>query len=93
MQTQLPVLKRTAKVVRRGADKVAIEYLGQEVMLDGVAAKLFDKMLPYLDGNTGIGGIAERIAEPPKRVQSLVRAARQDAGCSRSRTPPTTARA
>jgi pyrroloquinoline quinone (PQQ) biosynthesis protein C len=71
MQTQLPVLKRTAKVVRRGADKVAIEYLGQEVMLDGVAAKLFDKMLPYLDGNTGIGGIAERIAEPPKRVQSL----------------------
>jgi pyrroloquinoline quinone (PQQ) biosynthesis protein C len=71
MQTQLPVLKRTAKVIHRGADTLAIEYMGQEVTLAGEAARLFDKMLPYLDGNTGIGGIAERIAEPPRRVQSL----------------------
>jgi pyrroloquinoline quinone (PQQ) biosynthesis protein C len=71
METQLPVLKRTAKVVQRGADKVAIEYLGQEVTLEGIAATLFGKMLPHLDGNTGIGIIAERIAEPPKRVLSL----------------------
>ncbi len=71
METQLPVLKRTAKVVNRGGDKVAIEYLGQEITLEGVAAKLFDKMLPFLDGANGIGQIAERIAEPPKRVQAL----------------------
>src|SRR5579871_233104 len=71
MQTQLPVLKRTAKVVQRTADKVAIEYLGQQVTLEGAAARLLDKMLPYLDGSNGVGSIAERIAESPKRVQSL----------------------
>jgi hypothetical protein len=71
MQTQLPVLKRTAKVVRREADKLAIEYMGQEVMLEGAAARLLDKMLPYLDGSNGVGSIAERIAESPKRVQTL----------------------
>jgi pyrroloquinoline quinone (PQQ) biosynthesis protein C len=71
MSTQLPVLKRTAKVVHSGGDKVAIEYLGQQVTLEGIAATLFDKMLPYLDGNTGIGNIAERLSETPKRIQSL----------------------
>jgi pyrroloquinoline quinone (PQQ) biosynthesis protein C len=71
MQTQLPVLKRTARVVRRENDKLAIEYMGEQVMLEGVAAQLFDKMLPYLDGSTGIGGIAERISESPRRLQSL----------------------
>jgi pyrroloquinoline quinone (PQQ) biosynthesis protein C len=71
MQTQLPVLKRTAKVVRRDADKLAIEYMGQEVTLEGAAARLLDKMLPYLDGSNGVGSIAEQIAESPKRVQSL----------------------
>jgi pyrroloquinoline quinone (PQQ) biosynthesis protein C len=71
MQAQLPVLKRTAKVVRPSPDRLAIEYLGQQVMLQGVAAQLFDKMLPYLDGATGIGQIAERIAESPKRLQAL----------------------
>ena len=63
MQAQMPVLKRTAKVVRRNPELLAIEYLGDQVTLEGAAAKLFDKMLPYLDGNTGIGGIAERISE------------------------------
>src|SRR4051812_29698691 len=71
MQTQLPVLKRTAKVVKRTNEKLAIEYMGQEVTLEGAAAQLFEKMLPYLDGATGVGGIAERIAESPKRIQSL----------------------
>ena len=68
MQPQSPLLKRTARVVRHESDQVAIEYLGQEVRLEGVAAKLFDKMLPYLDGRTGIGNIAERIAESPSRL-------------------------
>jgi pyrroloquinoline quinone (PQQ) biosynthesis protein C len=71
MQAQMPVLKRTAKVVKRSDDLLAIEYLGEQVTLEGAAAKLFDKMLPYLDGHTGIGGIAERIAESPRRLQSL----------------------
>ena len=73
MPTQLPVLKRTAKVVRHANDSVAIEYLGEEVRLQGVAARLFDKMLPYLDGRTGIGNIAERIAEAPARLLSLTK--------------------
>ncbi len=71
MQAQMPVLKRTAKVVRRNPELLAIEYLGDQVTLEGAAAKLFDKMLPYLDGNTGIGGIAERISESPRRLLSL----------------------
>jgi pyrroloquinoline quinone (PQQ) biosynthesis protein C len=70
MQIQLPVLKRTARVVHHG-DRVAIEYLGEEVSLQGVAARLFDKMLPYLDGKTGVANIAERIAEAPARLMSL----------------------
>lgn len=71
MQAQLPVLKRTAKVVRPTSDQLAIEYLGEQVMLQGVAAKLFDKMLPHLDGKTSLGQVAERIAESPKRLQAL----------------------
>jgi pyrroloquinoline quinone (PQQ) biosynthesis protein C len=71
MEMQLPVLKRTAKVVHGKNDKLAIQYMGQEVTLEGAAARLFDKMLPFLDGNTGIGGIAEKISESPKRLQSL----------------------
>ena len=43
MQMQLPVLKRTAKVVHGKNDKLAIQYMGQEVTLEGAGAKLFDK--------------------------------------------------
>jgi pyrroloquinoline quinone (PQQ) biosynthesis protein C len=71
MHMQLPVLKRTARVVRHDGDKLGIEYMGQEVTLEGVAARLFDKMLPYLDGSTRIGGIAERISESAGRLESL----------------------
>jgi pyrroloquinoline quinone (PQQ) biosynthesis protein C len=73
MQNELPLLKRTATVVRRETDQVAIRYLDQEVMLGGTAAVLFDKMLPHLDGATDVGAIAERIAEPPQRVRMLSR--------------------
>jgi pyrroloquinoline quinone (PQQ) biosynthesis protein C len=73
METQLPVLKRTAKVVQHAGDDVAIQYLGQEVRLAGIAAELFGKMLPFLDGTTGIGHIAERISEPTARLVSLTK--------------------
>jgi pyrroloquinoline quinone (PQQ) biosynthesis protein C len=71
MQAQIPVLKRTAKVVKQSADLLAIEYLGEQVVLQGAAARLLDKMLPHMDGSTGIGNIAEKIAESPKRLLSL----------------------
>ncbi len=71
MQTELPLLKRSARVVRRETDRVAIHYLGQEVTLDGTAAVLFDKMLPHLDGATDVSAIAQRIAEPPQRIRAL----------------------
>ncbi|HVV17418.1 MAG TPA: hypothetical protein VHH90_09470 [Polyangia bacterium] len=57
--------------MRPTSDQLAIEYLGEQVMLQGVAAKLFDKMLPHLDGKTSLGQVAERIAESPKRLQAL----------------------
>ena len=70
MQTH-PILKRTAKVTQQTGDKLAIAYLGEEVTLSGSAAQLFGKMLPYLDGNTDVGNIAERIGASPRQVQSL----------------------
>ena len=39
MQIQRPVLKRSALVVREG-ERVGIQYLGEEVSLQGLAARL-----------------------------------------------------
>ena len=66
----LPVLRRTAKVTREDG-RVVIEHLRDQVTLEGVAAELFAKMLPRLDGATGIDRIAEAIAERPARLRKL----------------------
>jgi pyrroloquinoline quinone (PQQ) biosynthesis protein C len=66
----LPLLRRTAKVSDRN-DQVAIEYLTNEIVLDGAAAKLFRKIKPHLDGKTRLDRIAERVSEPTQRVAAL----------------------
>ena len=71
MSMQLPVLKRTAKVVHRSDDKLAIEYLGQQVTLEGIAATLFGKMLPYLDGRSTTSIILSASREKPRSYQQL----------------------
>ncbi|MCU1277492.1 MAG: hypothetical protein JWM53_1038 [bacterium] len=71
MSTDIPLLKATAKVSALADDRVVIEYLQQEITLEGGAALLFGKMLPHLDGKTALDGIAVRLAEAPERLRLL----------------------
>jgi len=66
----MPLLRRSAKVTDR-KDSVAIEYLTNEIVLDGPAASLFRKMLPHLDGKTRLDRIAEQLGEPTRRIRTL----------------------
>lgn len=66
----MPLLKRTAKVTDRD-QAIAIEFLTNEIVFDGVAASLFRKMLPHLDGKTRLDRIAEAVAEPVHLVHAL----------------------
>ena len=50
--TRCPLLKRTARSRSRRDEVAIIEYLADEVTLEGTAAQLFGKMLPHLDGKT-----------------------------------------
>jgi pyrroloquinoline quinone (PQQ) biosynthesis protein C len=68
----LPLLRRTAKVTDR-TDQVAIEYLLNEIVLDGNAAALFKKIRPHLDGKTRLDRIAEQVSEPTSRVAALAK--------------------
>ncbi len=65
-----PLLKRSAKVHDR-KDTIAIEFLANEIVLDGAAATLFRKLHPHLDGKTRLDRIAEQISEPAQRVRAL----------------------
>jgi pyrroloquinoline quinone (PQQ) biosynthesis protein C len=66
-----PILKRTA-TVQRSDDHVVIRHLNDEVVLDGVAAHLFTKVQPDLEGQTTIAGIAGKVAEEPQRLRTLL---------------------
>ncbi|MEO6419051.1 MAG: hypothetical protein ABIP39_06575 [Polyangiaceae bacterium] len=67
----MPLLRTSAKVSQR-KNQVVIEYLREQITLDGVAADLFGKMLPHLDGKTQVEGIAASLALPPARLRALV---------------------
>jgi pyrroloquinoline quinone (PQQ) biosynthesis protein C len=66
-----PLLKPTAKV-RYGDARVTIEYLQQEITLEGTTAVLFGRVMPHLDGQTTIGTIAQRLNETPDRLRRLI---------------------
>jgi pyrroloquinoline quinone (PQQ) biosynthesis protein C len=70
MNAENPILKRSAKVSCLD-DKVVIEYLQEQITLEGEGALLFGKIYPFLDGKTALDGIADRVAERPARVRSL----------------------
>ena len=70
MNADIPLLKRTAKVSHLD-DRVVIEYLSEEITLEGGAAILFGKIYPFLDGKTGLDGIADQVSEEPRRIRSL----------------------
>ncbi|MGZ3709082.1 MAG: thiaminase II/PqqC family protein [Bdellovibrionota bacterium] len=71
MSSPMPVLKRTAKIKSSDSDRVVVEHLAQEVILEGAGAELFTKIAPQLDGKSSIGMIAERAGEKPSRVEAL----------------------
>lgn len=70
MSCDIPLLKPSARI-SCADDRVVIEYLQQEITLEGQAARLFGRMLPHLDGHTGLDGIAARLDEAPERLRSL----------------------
>jgi pyrroloquinoline quinone (PQQ) biosynthesis protein C len=70
MTTPTPSLRRSAKVSRKEG-RVAIQHLDQEIALEGPGAALLDRMIPLLDGKTGLDGIATRLEESPARVRAL----------------------
>jgi pyrroloquinoline quinone (PQQ) biosynthesis protein C len=67
----LPLLRRTVTVSRDNGH-VVLRHLDEEVMLEGAAAKLFDKLQPALDGKTAIDALAAKIDEKPARLRALV---------------------
>jgi pyrroloquinoline quinone (PQQ) biosynthesis protein C len=71
MSEQMPILRRSARVLQN-ADHTLIEYLQEQVTLEGGAAELFGKMLEHLDGRTAVDDIAARIDERPGRVSALL---------------------
>jgi len=70
MNAEIPLLKRNARISQLD-DRVVIEYLQDEITLEGRAAELFGKMLPNLDGKTGLDNIAARVGEQPNHVRLL----------------------
>src|SRR5690349_18383737 len=70
-KNDLPLLKRSATVNRQNGH-VVIRHLRDEVTLEGAAAELFSKLQGQLDGETAIDAIAQKIAEKPARLRSLV---------------------
>ena len=69
--TDLPRLRRTAAVVRDGAN-VLIRRMQREVVLEGAGAALFARIESHLDGKTPIDAIAARVEERPGRVRGLL---------------------
>jgi pyrroloquinoline quinone (PQQ) biosynthesis protein C len=68
-----PVLKRTARIKNTDADRVVVEHLQDEIVLEGAGAELFNKIAPHLDGQSSIGVVAEKAGEQPGRVDALTK--------------------
>ena len=71
MTNAIPVLRRSATVFA-APGRVTIEYLDDQITLEGAGADLLGRLLPHLDGQRPIGGIASQVAEPTARVERLV---------------------
>jgi pyrroloquinoline quinone (PQQ) biosynthesis protein C len=69
-KTDRPLLKSSAKISQL-ADRLVIQYLHDEITLEGQTAALFGKMLPHLDGTRPVQSIAEQVSEQLGTVQSL----------------------
>ncbi len=68
--TELPLLKRGAKILR-ATGTVVIQYRGDEVTLEGDAAELFSKLQLQLDGATSFDDMAVTVGERPAKIRAL----------------------
>lgn len=66
-----PILKRSAKIKKQEKNQVVLEYLDQEILLEGVGAELFKKTAEYFNGSTSISAIAEKTAESASKIKEL----------------------
>jgi pyrroloquinoline quinone (PQQ) biosynthesis protein C len=73
MTMEMPVLKRSATVTQ-DQGRVVIDYLTDQITLEGKAAELFGRVMPHLDGATAVDRIADNVAETRGRVQTLLEA-------------------
>src|SRR5262249_40560010 len=65
------ILRRSAKLKDAGDGAVVLEYLSDEITINGSAALLLRKMLPNMDGKSTLAEIAAQIHEPVDRLGSL----------------------
>lgn len=87
MTSEIPLLKPTAKIFA-SVDKVVIEYLQQEITLEGSTAHLFGRILPHLDGKTALDGIAARACVELSDVRRLTHELGRTGAVSLLRAPP-----
>ena len=67
-----PILKRSTKIKSQKNNSVILEYLGQEITLEGVGAELFKKTVKYFNGSTPISTISEKTNEIASKIQVLI---------------------
>src|ERR1700735_5661321 len=71
LSTDLPFLKRSAKVSRENGH-VTIRHLLDELPLEGPAANPSAKVAAQLDGLTPIETLAAKVSEKPARIRALL---------------------
>ena len=87
MTSEIPLLKSNAKI-KSTIDKIVIEYLQQEIVLEGTTADLFGRILPHLDGTIALDGIAARACVELSDVRRLTQELGRTGAVSLLRAPP-----
>ena len=66
-----PYLRRSAKINQAGQDQIVIEYLEDEITLQGSGALLFGKIQKFLDGTHALKDISNSVGETPTQIKAL----------------------
>ena len=66
-----PFQRRSAKINQAGQDQLVIQYLEDEIILQGSGAALFGKIRKFLDGKHDLKEISGEVGESPLRIKAL----------------------
>jgi pyrroloquinoline quinone (PQQ) biosynthesis protein C len=80
------LLRPSARIVQCEDRGVTIELDSDEVVLEGVAANLFRRMLQLLDGSTPLENVAAKLGEPVQRIESFAKRLQQAGVLSEAHT-------